>query len=78
MMKDLTTNEWWEKEKMSEDRARRTWVARQVNTARSLRKGNDSKVEWIRRSLIAQVAAVALLSASVAIELWPCLCTVGD
>jgi Enoyl-(Acyl carrier protein) reductase len=75
MLAGLTTHQWWE---MSEDEARRTWVARQVNTARSLRKSNHSKVEWIKRSLIAQVAAVALLSASVAIELWPCLCTVGD
>jgi hypothetical protein len=74
MMQGLTTHEWRE---MTEDEARRTWVARQINTAISLRKGNDTKAKWIKRSLIAQVVAVALLSVSVAIELWPWLCMVG-
>jgi hypothetical protein len=67
----LTTHEMWEE---NEDQARRIWVRRQINTAISLRKGNNRKVKLVTWSLAAQVLAITLLSLSVAVELWPCLC----
>ena len=72
-LNSLTTNEKWEEEQ--EDQARRTWVRRQINTAISLHNGNNRKVTLVTWSLAAQVLAITLLSLSVAVELWPCLCS---
>lgn len=66
----LTGDEFWENK--TEDDARRMWVQRQVNTIKTLRTGNDRKATAVIWSLVAQVVAVSLLSASVAVELWPC------
>jgi hypothetical protein len=75
LLESLTTNETWEDK--SEDEARRIWVKRQVNTSLSLRKGNNRKAKAVTWSLGTQVLAVTLLSLSVVVELWPCLCSVG-
>lgn len=74
LLESLTENEIWEDK--SEDEARRIWVKRQVNTGLTLRKGNNRKAKAVTWSLAAQVLAVTLLSLSVVVELWPCLCSV--
>jgi hypothetical protein len=66
----LTDDELWEKK--TADDARRMWVQRQVNTIKSLRRGNNRKATAVIWSLAAQVLAITLLSLSVAVELWPC------
>lgn len=63
----LTANENWEDR--TEDDARRMWVNRQVKTIGKLRTGNNRKAKAVTWSLAVQVLAIALLSASVAIEL---------
>jgi hypothetical protein len=66
----LTGDEFWEKK--TADEARRMWVQRQVNTIKTLRRGNNRKATAVIWSLAAQVLAMTLLSLSVAVELWSC------
>ncbi|MHA7665613.1 hypothetical protein [Mycolicibacterium sp. HS_4_1] len=63
---NLTGDDCWH---APEDDARRMWVDRQAHTIKSLREGNNRKAEALTWSLGAQVLAIALLSASVAIDL---------
>jgi hypothetical protein len=51
------------------DDAARSWLTRQVNTLCSLRRGNNAKARLVTASLVLQVAAIALLSISVGLEL---------
>lgn len=66
-LEHLTDHENWQDR--TEDDARRMWVSRQVNTIKTLRRGSDRKAKAVMWSLAAQVLAISLLSASVAIEI---------
>jgi hypothetical protein len=66
LLNGLTGSHW----SRSEDDARRMWVRRQVLTTLSLRSSNNLRATLVVWSLRAQVVAIALLAASVGVELW--------